>query len=566
MTYSVEKVKKFKANLQESVLICSERCLLNATHWTTEIINGIEYPDHEKELLTDSIFYPASLETTNYESKYPRLTEQEYNRYQYAKSAFQMRQYENAHHLLKGHNAPRLKFLRLYAFYLAGEKGKAEEMLDILGSTENPQAENSAIPFLYEELLIGYDKGELDAFCLYLYGVVLRKRKEYFKAAKVLLRSIHEYEYNWSAWMELCMIVQDETMFEDIKQLLNSDMPDSIMKDFFLAKVSLRLHLPKHHFDEAIKPLTEYFSNSAYITTQHATAFYEANQYKQASDLFQDIQERHPYRIEGLELYSNMLFLESNAEKLSLLADQCMRVDKYRTETCCVIANYYNISRNIDKSIEYLKRALKLDRSVHWVWTLLGHDYIEVKNTDAAIVCYRRAIDENPSDYRAWYALGQTYQILNLDAYAVSYYNKTLELRPHDIRVWKCLVECHDRLGNREKREYCHQKAQQCKIGKPCVAAIELARLFAKMGQQAKAVKNYIEVRDKYSNRKDMEGEVAEANLFVARDFIAKTDYSSAESFIEPVLSMSYPYNAEAKELLKELVALKINRRDEEMR
>ncbi|KAI9007949.1 hypothetical protein CLU79DRAFT_878242 [Phycomyces nitens] len=280
-------------------------------------------------------------------------------------------------------------------------------------------------------------------------------------------------------------------------------------------------------------------------------------EYKQASDLFQDIQEKHPYRIEGLELYSNMLFLESNAEKLSLLADQCMRVDKYRTETCCVIANYYNISRDIDKSIEYLKRALKLDRSVHWVWTLLGHDYIEIKNTDAAIVCYRRAIDENPADYRAWYALGQAYQILNLDAYAVSYYNKTLELRPHDIRVWKCLVECHDKLGNREKREYCHKKAQQCKIGKPSVAVIELARLFAKMGQQAKAVKNYIE---------DMEGEVAEANLFVARDYISKADYSAAESFIEPVLSMSYPYNAEAKELLKELVALKISRRDEEMR
>ncbi|KAI9007948.1 anaphase promoting complex subunit 8 [Phycomyces nitens] len=160
MAYSIGKVKQFMANLQESILICSERCLLNATYWTTEIIHGIQYPEHDKQFLADSIFYPPSLEETAYESKYPRLTEQEYNRYQYAKAAFQMRQYENAHHLLKGHNAPRLRFLRLYAFYLAGEKGKAEEMLDILGNTENPQAENSAIPFIYEELSIWYSASE----------------------------------------------------------------------------------------------------------------------------------------------------------------------------------------------------------------------------------------------------------------------------------------------------------------------------------------------------------------------------------------------------------------------
>jgi len=44
------------------------------------------------------------------------------------------------------------------------------------------------------------------------YGVVLRKRKANQKATEVLLESVKEYPYFWSAWMELATMVDTRKM------------------------------------------------------------------------------------------------------------------------------------------------------------------------------------------------------------------------------------------------------------------------------------------------------------------------------------------------------------------
>ena len=80
-------------------------------------------------------------------------------------------------------------------------------------------------------------------------------------------------------------------------------------------------------------------------------------------------------------------------------------IDKYRTETCCVIGNYYSlrfeqilmflnstmISRSQhEKAVVYFQRALKLNPGYLSALTLMGHEYMEMKNTHAAIQSYRQ--------------------------------------------------------------------------------------------------------------------------------------------------------------------------------
>lgn len=113
--------------------------LLLTTHSSTrasEILDGI----HPKALQENAPYTNVddnlpclSLSRTHYESSLPALTEKEQNRYQYAKALFQVRQYHNASFVLKDYDAPRLRFLRLYAKYLAGEQRKEEQTQDILG-------------------------------------------------------------------------------------------------------------------------------------------------------------------------------------------------------------------------------------------------------------------------------------------------------------------------------------------------------------------------------------------------------------------------------------------------
>lgn len=74
--------------------------------------NRIPFTENEVHLNTISTYH------TTYESSLPPLSEYEYNKYQYAKSLFQLRQFDSVSDVLGNSKSPKLYFLRLYAKYL----------------------------------------------------------------------------------------------------------------------------------------------------------------------------------------------------------------------------------------------------------------------------------------------------------------------------------------------------------------------------------------------------------------------------------------------------------------
>ncbi|KAI9313974.1 cell division cycle 23 [Dichotomocladium elegans] len=528
-----DNIQHFKRDLQQALLVCSERCLYSSSKWAAEILSGIEDSnlDHDPSFTKLEQNLPVTTVTlTDYESSLPPLTEKEYNKYQYAKVLFQMRQYDNVAFVLRGYTAPKLLFLRLYAKYLAGEKRKEEHTQDILGASETSLAENAEISSIYDELHSLYDAKQLDAFGLYLYGMILRKRKFDRLAAAVLLES-----------------------FMDLQKLLNETMKNSMMKDLFLAKLSLEIHLPSATFWELIQPLASCLPESIYIKSQLATACYDMFEYNRAEALFDEMRKEYPYRLEDMDIYSNLLYLQDSREKLSVLAHDCVRIDRYRPETCCIVANYYSITREIAESVEYFKRALKLDRNYHLAWTLLGHDYIEMKNTNAAIECYRRAINVNSRDYRAWYGLGQAYELLNLPYYATYYYRKATELRPHDARMWKALGACYSVLQEDQDAAGCYARAAECVGEGKNAVLVQLARTYDKMGKKAVAAQHYKRALERYQSEGQHTDEIAEAALYLARDHMGQSEWEEAERYAKIAQDYKYPYYDEAKVLLDEI-------------
>ena len=154
------------------------------------------------------------------------------------------------------------------------------------------------------------------------------------------------------------------------------------------------------------------------------------------------MQEVDPYRVEGMDNYSNVLYVQELFAELSHLAHHLVSTDKYTPETCCVVGNYYSLKSMHNKAVVYFKRALKLNPRYLSAWTLMGHEYVEMKNPAAAIDAYRHAVDINPRDYRAWYGLGQTYEILQMPYYALYYYQQAVKLRPDDSRMWCAMGQC----------------------------------------------------------------------------------------------------------------------------
>lgn len=111
-----------------------------------------------------------------------------------------------------------------------------------------------------------------------------------------------------------------------------------------------------------------------------------------ALTIFQKIQEMDPYRLDNIDIYSNMLFVKDMKREMAYLAHKATEINKYRPETCAVVGNYYSVRAEHQKAVTYFQRALRLNPNYLAAWTLIGHEFMEMKNTNAAIQSYRKAV------------------------------------------------------------------------------------------------------------------------------------------------------------------------------
>jgi len=137
-------------------------------------------------------------------------------------------------------------------------------------------------------------------------------------------------------------------------------------------------------------------------------------EFDEAEEMFDQIVADDPYRLDDLDVYSNILYVMEKSSKLAYLAQLATSTDKFRVETCCIVGislllaplvvahadrvgNYYSLKSEHEKAVTYFQKALKLNRNYLAAWTLLGHEYLELKNTHAAVEAYRRAVGHRPS-------------------------------------------------------------------------------------------------------------------------------------------------------------------------
>lgn len=183
------------------------------------------------------------------------------------------------------------------------------------------------------------------------------------------------------------------------------------------------------------------------------------SEFDEAQESFRQLYAADPYRLEGIDTYSNILYVKEDKAVLSFVAHSAMKLDKYRPETCCVVGNYYSLRAEHELAVVYFRRALRVNRRYLSAWTLMGHEFVEMKNAGAAIEAYRHAVDINALDYRAWYGLGQTYEILRMFFYALYYYRKATSLRPYDPRMWCAMAGCYEELDRHDDAIKCYERA-----------------------------------------------------------------------------------------------------------
>jgi anaphase-promoting complex subunit 8 len=349
-------------------------------------------------------------------------------------------------------------FLTLYARYIAGEKRKDEESEMVLGPNDGGQTINRELSGLAHSLesyfssqtsehLETHSQGWLE----YLYGIVLSRSKNEISAREWLIRAVHRNPFHWGAWEELATLLPATNDF--VEERVRQSLPKNVMTMIFHVHLSIDLSTSSDSSStfNSLHELLQIFPTSTFLSTALALLNYHSKDFEAAAQIFQQILTTHPFRLDALDHYSNILYVMADRPKLSFLAHLATATDKFRPETCCVVGNYYSLCSQHEKAVMYFRRALTLDKNFLSAWTLMGHEYVEMKNTHGAIESYRRAVDLNRKDYRAWYGLGQAYEVLDMAFYALFYYQRAAALRPYDPAMWQAVGSCYAKMGRVEQ-------------------------------------------------------------------------------------------------------------------
>lgn len=240
-------LKQVKKDLIQGISECSQRGLFHSVKWLSEMnfaISHVKLPPED---------YPHFTVSYNDET------------YLMAKSYFDLKEYDRCAYFTENCTDNKNRFLNLYSKYLSIEKKKLDTMTD--SNCPPDPTKNASLRDLCTILKEDHLLHKLDGFCLYLYGVVLKKLDLNSLAMDIFVESINEQPLHWGSWQELALLVPDKNT------LLSLPLPDHWMKYFFLAQVYLE-QLNNEALEIYYNLHSQGFEMSTYIKAQMAIAYH----------------------------------------------------------------------------------------------------------------------------------------------------------------------------------------------------------------------------------------------------------------------------------------------------
>ncbi|KAH7728213.1 anaphase promoting complex subunit 8/cdc23 family protein [Aphelenchoides avenae] len=530
---------------------CDQRCLHEYSKWTNEVLCHI--PEIVLEDYEQSDSYVAAEPDR-------KLKISQRNVINFAKSLINSKEYRRAKFYMEKikRTSPLEHFLYYFSWYLISLRDRHENEAE----EEERQVEFADAVLAELRRDIERFKREspesFDCFLNYLLGLIRRDNCGKEDAIKALKEAIAQDHRCWPAWDLLASLANDY-LCEEMEQMHE----DRWECNLFIAESVMRRKEDFKFTAEAYTSVVPMIGPSPYLVAQIAVAWHEAQDNDTAVTLFERLRTTDPYRIEQMNIYSDILFLRRQFTELAMLAKACFESHRYRWETCCIVANYYSVRHNHTQAQEFLKRGTRLNPYEPSTWVLLGNEYLESKNHRGAVSAFRKAVVVDPRAFRAWYGLGQLYEVLQQPTYALYHYQKAHKVMPRDSRVLIALGVIYEKLRESSNSEKCYMKAIH--VGDiEGGGLIRLGRLYERQNKVADAVEAYVEFLNRYAN--DMFGDPdagAASCLYVAKYYLSIGGIELGEEYANRCIEFDKT-KEEASHILRETKTMRREQHERE--
>jgi tetratricopeptide (TPR) repeat protein len=156
----------------------------------------------------------------------------------------------------------------------------------------------------------------LDAFLLYLLGVVLRELERREEARAALLAAARAMPLLWSAWADLAGVCGARAELDAL------DLPRHWAARFFGAHALLELQASSLASLRALQPLSAAFPRAHTVRAMAARALYNMRRFDQAQALLEGLRAEDPHRLEDADVLSNILYVRGESARLAALAHE----------------------------------------------------------------------------------------------------------------------------------------------------------------------------------------------------------------------------------------------------
>jgi len=183
---------------------------------------------------------------------------------------------------------------------------------------------------------------------------------------------------------------------------------------------------------QALSKLPASQQQTGWVQCQVGTAHFNAAQYLAAEAAFQRARRLEPHRLEGMEIYSTVLWFLKREHELCYLAQAVVAANRLAPQAWCVLGNCFSLQREFETAVKFFQRAVQVAPSFTYAYTLAGHEHVSNEDLDKAMACFRSALRTDERHYNAWYGLGTIY--LKQEKYQLAEYHfrRALSINPRN--------------------------------------------------------------------------------------------------------------------------------------